>query len=519
MYTPDRKSSYKLPPTTIRDKLISQEARRSKALEEQKRRRAQRVDSTRQLDLFAGLNLGASDNEDDHEEGEQESAVNITPASVARYAAMLEPDIPPNAITSFDSAHGVTQSSLPPSAATSATTTLQQEDGSSPPVTKKKGKRKANNKNRSNKTSKWADKCMYAELLEMSADDPWSDGLPTDLESGWVAVAPIPVGKRCLAVTHQSSGVAGVVPNTTLRSRLLGKTLINRFPSTLPPLTILDCILDANWRDNGILHVLDVVKWKGQDVGDCEAPFRFWWRDTRLAELSHTHPPNINFLVNSPSPSSADSGPHSSEHARYHFPYPTTFVPVPYHTNTSLSALDTHIIPSAREARLITVDVPVLDSSSSASFLPINAPAGDSVMDVELTAPQNAFSTQTFGSTSALASTFTFHSSLPTVAPARPIGHAPLVSVEMRVQPDGLLLYVSEASFEPGTSPLSSWIPIVGYGDVQVEAGDMGMDVGGKGRAKEGPLDLFQRLVRRRLERVTHQPALGSLATDIDMDF
>ena len=57
---------------------------------------------------------------------------------------------------------------------------------------------------------------MYAELLELAADDPWSlsrdtpnDGLPSDLESGWVAVGPVPVGKRCLAVTHQSSGIAG----------------------------------------------------------------------------------------------------------------------------------------------------------------------------------------------------------------------------------------------------------------------------------------------------------------------
>lgn len=46
------------------------------------------------------------------------------------------------------------------------------------------------------------------------------------------------------------------------------------FPSNLPPQTILDCILDPNWRDNGILHVLDVLQWKGQDVGDCETPFR-----------------------------------------------------------------------------------------------------------------------------------------------------------------------------------------------------------------------------------------------------
>ena len=46
------------------------------------------------------------------------------------------------------------------------------------------------------------------------------------------------------------------------------------FPSTLPPQTVLDCILDDNWRDNGVLHVLDVISWKGQDVADCETPFR-----------------------------------------------------------------------------------------------------------------------------------------------------------------------------------------------------------------------------------------------------
>lgn len=54
---------------------------------------------------------------------------------------------------------------------------------------------------------KWADKCMYAELLEMSEDMPWdSDGIPADIETGWVAVAPVPVGKRCLVVTSMPSG-------------------------------------------------------------------------------------------------------------------------------------------------------------------------------------------------------------------------------------------------------------------------------------------------------------------------
>ena len=168
-----------------------------------KQRRANRIDSTRQLDLFAGLNLGGESDIEEHEELLQdEHTVKVTPASVAPYASMLEPGVTPNAISSFQHV-----TFLPPVSLVSPQT--PEKD------TKKKTKRK--NKKRSGKPSKWADKCMYAELLEMSADAPWcspdgavNDGLPNDLESAWVAVAPVPVGKRCLAVTHQSSGVAGV---------------------------------------------------------------------------------------------------------------------------------------------------------------------------------------------------------------------------------------------------------------------------------------------------------------------
>ena len=65
------------------------------------------------------------------------------------------------------------------------------------------------------KPSKWADKCMYAELLEMKeggfdASADLRDGVPEDIETGWVAVTPVPSGKRCIAVTHQTSGIAGV---------------------------------------------------------------------------------------------------------------------------------------------------------------------------------------------------------------------------------------------------------------------------------------------------------------------
>ncbi|KAF9459115.1 hypothetical protein BDZ94DRAFT_1200025 [Collybia nuda] len=445
--TADRKMSYKVPPTTITDKLVSQEARRGKALEEQKRRRAQRVDSSRQLDLFADLNLGPSDEEDASHS--PEGATGVSLASVAPYAAMLEHNVTPDSV--------IDPIKLPQFQIREA-----QKDG----FRKSKKKRK----NRNNKTSKWADKCMYAELLEMAPDDPWStigsnnDGLPNDLESGWVAVGPVPVGKRCLAVTHQSSGIAGVAPNTTLRSRLLGKLLIQRFPSNLPPLTILDCILDSNWRHNGILHVLDVVKWKGQDVGDCETPFRLWWRDTRLTELAQSTP-----LVIPPTASAiTQNGP-----PQYQFPYPTTFLPIPYHTDTTLSALSDHVIPFARSSRSINVNVPTLEAPS-----PI-----EGSMEIDT-------------------------ASRLTNAPVS------LVSVSTSVPSDGLLLYVAEASYEAGTSPLSSWIPITNHSDDHSVENKSPQTSSSN---SEGPLDVFQRLVEWRLSNRKPQRSRHEVTMDMEI--
>ncbi|KAJ7089334.1 hypothetical protein B0H15DRAFT_922768 [Mycena belliarum] len=404
-----RKASFKAPPSSVTDVYETQELRRRK-------RRAQRVDSSRQLDLFADLNLGQSDDEEDAE------GPGIVRMGVAAYAASLPPapEAGPSDALVDDSTSPEPSLERPPAA-----------------------------------NSRWADQCMYAELLEMSEDDPWGmsdsteDGLPKDLETGWVAVAPVPVGKRCLAVTDQSLGIPGHVPNTSLRSRKLGKLLMPRFPSTLPALTILDCILDENWRANGILHILDVLKWKGQDIGDCETPFRFWWRDTRLDEL----PP-------SPSPSSANHWPRSesetvnitspSEPYTYRFPYPTKFVGIPYHTDTSLLALASRIVPLAREPRYITIDVPALDLARDV----------DESMMVDQHKP----------------------------AGPRPI----LTNRTADVRADGLLLYVAEASYEVGTSPLSSWIPIVKYSEDGMA--DASTTIG-----SDGPLDVFHRLVQKRI--------------------
>lgn len=433
----DRKALFKSPPTVFTDKLISQEARRSKALEEQKRRRAQKFESSRQLDAFADLNLGNSD-----DDGDLEDDPEIIREGVSGFVQMVSQPVETPSLSSNAHNHETVQAG------------------------KRRGKPRR--KRVKAKPSTWADKCMYAELLEMNEEAHlWDnqsgdviDGLPRDLEAAWVAVAPVPTGKRCLAVTHQSAGIVGISPNTTLRSRVLGKMLLPRFPSSLPPLTVLDCILDFNWRDNGIIHVLDVLKWKGQDVGDCETPFRFWWRDTRLAELPKPPLPSGNFSFTAPHAtadiSSQNAEPLSnmptSERERYRFPYPTSFVPIPYHTDTTLTSLSSFVIPMARSTREISVDIPVLVS-------PPEFISHDMAVD---------------GTHDTVASRST-------------------TSVIARVDSDGLLLYVSHASYEEGTSPLSCWIPNKAITELpELPSGSTGHD---------SPLDVFQRLVQRRTVR------------------
>ncbi|KAE9407113.1 hypothetical protein BT96DRAFT_176875 [Gymnopus androsaceus JB14] len=400
--TQDRKSSYKLPPShsSLISPQSSQAARREKALADQKRKRAAKFNLSRnidqQLDAFASLTLaGSNSNADIDEEDEEQQdllAENPRPDGIK---------VVHSGLASFTDALKDTDAEQP--SASSSKSKPNSKIKKQQKKTNSKSKSKSRVAGNASANSQWADKCMYAELLEMSLDESMTgdngqqvnDNLPPDLYTSWVALSPVPIGKRCLAITRDGPGYNSTVDsNMTLRSRVLGKPLIQWFPSSLPPRTVLDCILDANWRSNGVLHVLDVMKWKGQDVGDCEAGFRFWWRDTRLNELSSLAPP---------------SNSSSTSASAYTFSYPTTLLPVPYHASPlTLSTLLSTVIPSARSAR--TVDVRIGETTSG----------GD--MDVDRT--QSTTSTT--------------------------------------IQPDGLLLYVSEASYEPGTSPLSSWIPLRG---------------------------------------------------------
>jgi len=197
-----------------------------------------------------------------------------------------------------------------------------------------------------------------------------------------------------------------------------------------------------------------------------------------LAELSQTPPPSFHFVVSPSSP----SVPSSSSAQGYHFPYPTTFVPVPYHADTSLAALNSHIIPFARTSRLIHLQIPSSCAySGEVVFGTVPTPAGreedEGGMEVETgpssTEPQISSQSQKMPQ-------------LPETSKAQ------VLASTARVQPDGMLLYVAEASYDPGTSPLSSWVPICLDAVTHGEKGAMAQ-LGE--RKQEGPLEIFQRCV------------------------
>ena len=153
------------------------------------------MENERHIDLFADLNLGQSDDED----GKDNDPPDVVLEGVAQLAPLLprsEPDQVP--VSSLDY-HAESSTAGEPEVVMTA-------------PSKRKGRRMKATKTSKKKASPWANKCMYAELLEMQETDLWAggeDGLPSDLETGWVALAPVPVGKRCLAISHQGGGTIG----------------------------------------------------------------------------------------------------------------------------------------------------------------------------------------------------------------------------------------------------------------------------------------------------------------------
>lgn len=132
--------------------------------------------------------------------------------------------------------------------------------------------------------------------MEGEVFDP-DAGLPGDLCSAWLAVGPVPQGKRCMVVTFQPGKrrkkgrcksilsrtqylttydivlpCSIAVTNAILFSRVSGRPMARHYLPVVPA----DCILDCVYAEHlAVLFVVDVMSWKGQSIAECDASFRY----------------------------------------------------------------------------------------------------------------------------------------------------------------------------------------------------------------------------------------------------
>lgn len=162
----------------------------------------------------------------------------------------------------------------------------------------------------------------------------------------------------------------------------------------------------------------------GEDPDKSFFNLRFWWRDQRISEIVALSPPAAQ-------PSSQNNSVPTAQ-----FPYPFIFLPVPYHTPPiPLSTFLINVIPAARTIREVTVPIPTFDSKGQAGG-PVSG--NDAGMEVD----QGQGSMDEFGR--ATKGEFVGGSAPSTSGPA-PV----VATTSARIQTDGILLYVSEASYQP----------------------------------------------------------------------
>ena len=188
----------------------------------------------------------------------------------------------------------------------------------------------------------------------------------------------------------------------------------------------------------------------------------FWWRDTRLHELpTWPSPPQHDF-------SDSDSNATSSKSSGYRFPYPTTFIPVPYTTPTTYDQLLTDVIPRSRNGRSVCIEIPLLLMNSNG--VEPSCQTGEDGMQVDN--PPESLDQST---------------------------HLTMRKTDLHLASDGILLYVSEAMYESGESPLCAWIPRKRLGEkspdlpMQLALSQSYNQAEPKVIGDESPLDLFER--------------------------
>ncbi|KAJ8436864.1 hypothetical protein Cgig2_026188 [Carnegiea gigantea] len=119
----------------------------------------------------------------------------------------------------------------------------------------------------------------------------WMIDVPDRLSQDWFVLAR-PAGKRCFVVSM----------NGTTVSRLRNGSVLHHFPSALPcgartrensgsaqSYCILDCIFHEM---DQTYYVIDMVCWRGYSLYDCNAEFRFFWLNSKLAESGACEPPS-----------------------------------------------------------------------------------------------------------------------------------------------------------------------------------------------------------------------------------
>ncbi|RUS23043.1 hypothetical protein BC937DRAFT_92998 [Endogone sp. FLAS-F59071] len=264
----------------LKSKEESQEYRRQKALELQKENRRNITDHARRIALFK-----ASDplSEEEEEEGNEEE--------------IDEDEVEPELSQSKSS-----KRRLEDEREEASEDGVQRSEGSEGPdrLTSKKLKSKGRFRTgeKRKKKNPYANQVMYAE---------WMAEVPSDLDKNWCAVV-CPVGKRCLVTSANGSVLFSIIlslgktvarlrnANSLVKSAFPAGRIFNTFSSVLPAgsqnyrgnrstdYCILDCIFDPVQLT---YYVLDMMCWKGHPVYDCETEFRFYWLQTKLAELDH----------------------------------------------------------------------------------------------------------------------------------------------------------------------------------------------------------------------------------------